>query len=131
MLPKLPLEIFTSSRQLLSGAWANAITNLLTSSATGITATPGGTAISSLVLNNTFNEITVVATANDSVTLPLARAGLNVYVTNSDAADSLRVFSQGTDYIKASGTTQVDINFGNTVEFICIKNGVWKYFTAS
>ena len=43
-LPKLPLAIFTKSKQLISGEWANAITNLLTSSKTGITATAGGTA---------------------------------------------------------------------------------------
>lgn len=133
-LPKLPLAIFTKSRQLLSGEWANAITNLLTSSETGITATAAGTAVTSYQLKNAFNEITTVATANDGVVLPPAKAGLSIGVLNSDAADSLRVFGNGTDTIKTgagAAAASSDLAAVTAALFVCFKDGLWIRFTSA
>lgn len=133
-LPKLPLAIFTKSKQLISGEWANAITNLLTSSKTGITATAGGTAVTSVQLNDSYNEITTVATANDGVVLPPAKAGLRIGVLNSDAADSLRVFGNGTDTIKTgagAAAASSDLAAVTGALFVCFKDGLWIRFTSA
>ena len=135
MLPNLPFrEKFTSSRQLIPGSRINSLTDLLTSSKSGITATPGGNNTNSVQLNDAYNEISVVTTANDSVVLPLAKAGLRVGVLNSDAADSLRIFGFGTDTIKAgngAAAASSDLAAATAAVFECFKDGLWIRFTSA
>jgi hypothetical protein len=69
----------------------------------GVTAVASGGQTNATLLTSTFNNVTVVATAADSVKLPLAVAGLWVTVRNS-AANSLQVFGSGTDTINAVAT---------------------------
>jgi len=125
---------FISSRQLLPGDWANAVTDTLTSFRGVITATASGSAATSFKLDSAFNEVTVVATANDGVTLPPAKAGVRVGVLNSDAADSLRIFGRGTDTIKTgagAAAASSDLAAVTAAIFICFKDGLWIRFTSA
>lgn len=131
-LPFLPFARFISSRQLLPGAFANGVSDLLTSFQGAIVALAGGarTALTP-VLNATFCEITTVANANDSVVLPIAKVGLNVTVTNS-GANSAQVFGNGTDTVQgAAGSVGVALAAAATAEFSCTKNGVWKRYASA
>lgn len=69
----------------------------------GITAVASGGQTNATLLTSTYNNVTVVATAADSVKLPLGAAGMSVYIRNS-AANSLQVFGSGTDTINAVAT---------------------------
>lgn len=68
-----------------------------------ITAVAGGGQTNATQLAAGHNNVTVVATAADSVKLPLAAPGLRVLVRNS-AANSMQVFGAGTDTINAVAT---------------------------
>ena len=68
-----------------------------------ITAYAGGAQTNATLLASTYNNVSVVATAADSVKLPLGAAGMSVYIRNS-AANSLQVFGSGTDTINAVAT---------------------------
>lgn len=102
----------------------------VTGSATGITAYAGGGQASATQLTAKFNEITVVATNNDSVKLPVAMIGKVVYVLNSDAAQTLRVYAYSGDYVNLTlnGYADVDsVGGGGTPKmFICLKTGYWN-----
>src|ERR1700743_2036408 len=131
-LPKLPFGVLIPSKQLLSGDRANGTAGLLTSSVTGITATAAGTQSNSYQAITAFVEVTTVASANDSIVLPLAKAGLRVCVTNSGAGNSLQIFANGSDVINATaGNVGVALAQNATALFICTKDGVWKRFVSA
>ncbi len=72
----------------------------------GITATAGGVQATARLLNSAFNRISVCATNNDSVRLPvvsLADVGMTVEIVN-DGAATAQVFGSGTDTIDAVAT---------------------------
>lgn len=122
---------FIASRQLLPGDWANAITDALTSTQT-VTATPAGTQATSVLLNAAQVNITVVATANDGVKLPPAKAGMEISIVNSDAADAAQVFASGSDTINATaGATGVSLAAGAAIILRCIKDGNWRRFVSA
>lgn len=91
--------------ETLSVAGATSLTGLVTlggllklSVETAITATAGGTQAAARALTKGINRVDTVATAADSVKLPLAVAGLVVALTNNTAT-SMQVFGDGTDTI--------------------------------
>ncbi len=69
----------------------------------GITASTTNTQAGALALTSTFNNVTTVAVAANTVKLPLAVAGLWVAIRNS-AANSMQVYGDGTDTINAVAT---------------------------
>lgn len=69
-----------------------------------VTAFAGGGQTSATQLTGVAANVTVVATAADSVKLPLAQAGMFFALTNQDAADSMQVFGAGTDTINGVAT---------------------------
>lgn len=71
---------------------------------TGITAAAGGGQTNATALTSNLNVVSTVATAADSVKLPLAVAGLSVTVVNATAATSMQVFGSGTDTINDVAT---------------------------
>lgn len=75
-----------------------------------VTARAGGGQANATQLEYGISNVTVVATAADSVKLPPAIPGSYCYVRNSDAADSMTVFGYGTDTIdgvaSATGNAQ-------------------------
>ncbi len=95
---------FISSRQLLPGSWANAISNQLYSIQTitaGTTQTQaGGTKITAA------SAAVTTANANDAVTLPKGYAGLEVFIANL-SANTLGVFPAVDDTIFPSNQDAV------------------------
>lgn len=106
-----------------------------------ITAFAGGGITSATALNSGYNRVTVVASAGDSVKLPACRAGasgtgmgntvgLQVIVTNADAADSMDVFPQSGDGVNAlSPSAAYAMAANKTAMFICgtatSSAGIW------
>lgn len=78
--------------------------------ATAITAHAGGGQAAAFQLDYGLSNVTVVATAADSVKLPPAVAGAWCFLRNADGADSMTVFGFGTDTIdsvaSATGNAQ-------------------------
>lgn len=88
----------------------------------GITAHAGGGQADAYQLTATANRIATVATAADSVKLPLAEAGAKVYVRNA-GANSAQVFGAGTDTINGVATaTGVALAAGKNGAYICVKS---------
>lgn len=140
MIANLPFQIFTASKQLISGNHENNVSNLLTSyqgsPGTPVTALAGGGRPGSPVLNGAFVHLTTVATIADSVQLPIAKVGLRVMVTN-DGAASAQIFGNGTDTVAgAAGSVGVALAAGATALFVCSKDagsgqGVWNRFVSA
>lgn len=95
---------FITSRQLLPGSWANAVTNALTSMQTATASTTqtqaGGTKITASIAAIT------TANADDAVTLPKGYAGAEVFISNL-SANQLGVFPAVDDIIFPSAANAV------------------------
>lgn len=97
----------------------------MSSTANGITAKAGGGQADATALTATYNRVTTVATAADSVKLPSAVAGSRVVVFNK-AASSLNVFPSSGDAINAlSADAAYALAATKGAEFICMVNGTW------
>jgi len=93
---------------------------------TGITAFATGGQASAVALTTDFNNVTVCATAHDSVKLPTAVAGLSVTVKNSGAT-LLDIFPADADSIDALAINlAVSLNSGSTITFNAISGVVWE-----
>jgi hypothetical protein len=88
----------------LSGAAASATPTIIGGATDSVTAIAGGGQTNATQLIGALANVTVVATAADSVKLPLAQAGMVFFLQNSDAADSMQVFGAGTDTINGVAT---------------------------
>lgn len=89
------------------------------SAADGLTAHAGGTQAAALQLAAVINRVATVATAADSVKLPLAVAGAICIIVN-DAANALQAFGAGTDTINDVATATGIPVAGNSVAiFFC------------
>lgn len=94
--------------------------------ATGITAFATGGQASATALIEETNNVTVVATAGDSVKLPTAAAGLKITVKNSGAT-ALDIFPFLADSIDALAVNlAVRIQPGSTAIFSAISATVWE-----
>jgi hypothetical protein len=90
-----------------------------------ITAHAGGGQGSAVLLTNTVNNVSTVATAGDSVKLPVANAGA-VCVINNTGAAALAVFPSTGDTINGGAANASVTMMPNAVdEFWCPANGVW------
>jgi hypothetical protein len=94
----------------------------------GITALAGGgQAGTAHVLTERFNRVTTVGTAADSVKLPPAIPGTDLFVVNAAAANSMNVFPQTGQYINALAVnTALAVAANKTVHFVCITAGTWN-----
>lgn len=93
---------------------------------TGITANAGGGQGSATALTADFNNVTIVATAGDSVKLLTASGGLVQQVKNSGAT-MLEVFPNSSDKINAqSANLSVEIEPGGTLTFYAIDDVTWE-----
>lgn len=90
-----------------------------------LTALAGG-AQAGTALSLGLNRITVVATAGDSVQLPLVTGGVMVVVVNADSADSLNVFPQTGQTINAAAANAAfAVAAGKTAIFFQALDGAW------
>lgn len=89
----------------------------------GITAAAGGGQTNATQLAGTAANVTVVATAADSVKLPAGFAGAQFCLQNSDASDAVQVFGNGTDTINGVATaTGVSQAAGKSAIYFCATN---------
>lgn len=120
----MPPLLTATVKEVVPGSLApveniNAIRLMSTEDA--ITAHAGGGKASARALTCRFNNITVVATAADSVLLPPGLVGLEITIVNS-GANSMQVFGAGTDTINGVATgTGVAQAAGATVVYRCNK----------
>jgi len=93
---------------------------------TVVTAYAGGGQANATLLGPDYNEVSVVATAADSVKLPVASSPIEVVVANT-SANACQVFGTGTDAINgiASGVG-ISQNPSSICRYVSIKPGVWK-----
>lgn len=98
----------------------------LTYNVHGITANPGGGQANAVQLVGTFNRVGIVATAGDSVKLPVAKEGTWLFVFNKAAANSLNVFPSTGDRVNAvaiDGAYALAVTKG--AMFVCVTQGTW------
>lgn len=104
----------------------------LNKGASGLTAHAGGGQTSALQLAGSYASIGTVASAADSVRLPLAVAGANFNLVNDAAANSMQVFGFGTDTINSVVTgTGVAQAAGVAAHYFCAKAGNWSRVQSS
>lgn len=127
-----PFPQFTPGRHLMAGDSINQISAAIGSNETGVTAGAGGTRAAAYPIKAACTNVTVVVTANDAVVLPIAYPGCECYILNSDAADSLQVFANGSDTINATaGATGIALAAGAAALFKCIVAGNWRRFISA
>lgn len=91
----------------------------------GVTAAAGGGQANGVLLTDTFNRVTTVATIADSVKLPPAVPGMCMLVMNS-GANSMNVFPSTGDQINALGANNAyAMAAGARAEFFCAVAGTW------
>lgn len=103
-LPNSAPSQYTSSRQLIAGSDVNNLTSQLNTGSSGIVARAGGGQALATPLTSHVNNIATVASATDSIRLPLGFPGLEVWVRNA-GANSAQVFTSRTGTI--NGTDSV------------------------
>lgn len=108
-----------------SGIWGGSADAINGSVVTGITAYAGGGQTNAVVLSGAVNVIGTCATAADSVKLPVASAGDEVWVRNNGAASS-NVFPQSGGKINnGTGDAAVACAASKTMVFKCIGGVDW------
>lgn len=127
------------------GALTN-FANFALGNLTGLTALAGGAQSGATVLGYHANQVDTVASANDSVQLPLAVPGADCLVNNS-GAQTMRIYANiganannggAVDQILANATTTKTANgtaitlaSGTALMFMCFTPGVWKQVAAA
>lgn len=97
-----------------------------TTGADAVAARAGGGQANATQLNARINRVTTVATAADSVKLPVSAPGETVTVINAHATNALQVFGTSPDTINGIATgTGVSVPAGKTAEFFCVTAGAW------
>jgi hypothetical protein len=110
----------------LDGSDHGVAAKLIGSSETSITAFAGGGQANGRLLNATLSRVTTVASAGDSVKLPVAKAGCFMLVQNSAAANSMNVFPNTGDAIAAGAANAAfAVAAGKSAYFFCAANGFW------
>src|SRR5581483_560268 len=95
------------------------------SSADNITAFAGGGQANATPLSNEINRVTTVATAGDSVMLPVSFPGLSIAVINA-GANACQVYGNGTDSINGvSAATGVSQMPSSATLYMCATAGSW------
>ena len=122
MIPSKAPNRYTTSRQLVSGEDINNLSDQLNSISIGIVAHVGGGQANATQLNAATNVVATVATANDSVKLPIGFPGLKVVIINQDA-DAVGVYGyNATDTINGGATVN---QAQGTKTYVCVSAGVW------
>lgn len=122
-----PLPVFLHGFRLPPGGELIKLADLVCSNIAGITALAGGAQIGSPVLVAALCEVTTVTSANDSVQLPPAKAGLSLDVRNATAT-SMQVFGNQTltDTVNGTaGATGIAVAANKSIRFWCPVDGKW------
>ena len=93
---------------------------------TGLTALAGGGQTGATALTASYNVVSTVATAGNSVALPASVPGLVVTVLNR-GANVMQVFGAGTDTINGIATaTGISQSIDTTATYVCTTAGNWQ-----
>lgn len=132
MVARTPAPYTILGPHLISGAGLNQLfANPQSAVENAITATAGGTQAAARVLTARFNQVSVCASANDSVMLPAGNAGALCMIAN-DGAQSLQVFGQVGDTIDGVATaTGVAMAAAKRGLFWCIAPNTWLSFAGA
>jgi len=96
------------------------------STRSGIVARAGGGQANATLIAATYNRVLTVATAGDSVRLPRARPGVEIFIANR-GANSLNVFPATGDFINALAANAAFARAAGTMSsFICVLAGRWE-----
>lgn len=99
----------------------------LTNPKTAITAHAGGGQANAVALQLGLNQITTVATGDDSVKLPASAAGNIVVVINAAAANSADVYPATGEAINAlAANAEFTLAANKVVIFFCAVAGTWN-----
>lgn len=100
--------------------------NQLVDGQDNITAFAGGGQASAVVMTKRVNRVTVVASLNDSIKLPVGVVGMVISIRNADATNNLNLFPQTGGQISDAGvnTAFVIANI-ETKSFVCLTNLLW------
>ena len=79
------------------------------------------------VLLSSLNEVSIVANANDVVTMPTAQAGMTVRIINN-GANTLQIFPSSGDDLGAGVNTSVTLASGSNVEYVAYDDTNWETF---
>lgn len=91
-----------------------------------LTAKAGGGQSISTPLTTVLTRVAVVATAGDSVTLPVAVAGMQVIIANASLSNSLNIFPNNNDAINSLAANAAFASAaGKNVSFYCMIPGFW------
>lgn len=97
------------------------------STRSGVTATAGGGQANAVQITERFTRVTTVGTAADSIKLPPAVPGVDVFVVNAAATNAMNVFPQTGQYINALAVnTALSVAANKAVHFVCITAGTWN-----
>ncbi len=130
-----------SGKQIPDNADLLALVKQCFGTVSGITATPAGTQLNSLLMQGAINQITVSGAGNaDSVLLPFALPGAMVEIVN-DSANTILVFDQAANpangnagdvivpYNSAAANatgTSIAVATAKVAYFMCTVLGRWK-----
>jgi hypothetical protein len=102
--------------------------NDVSSYESGVTAHAGGGQANGYAITKTNTRVTTVATAADSLTLPVAKAG-GVYRVFNRGANSLDVYPATGEAINAlAANTALAVAAAGQTAFYCMVDGTWDAF---
>ena len=122
------VQILTPGGQVASGQTWNGQLYGQNMAQDNITATHLGTQGTSLLITGPMARITTVASAGDSVTMPLSVRGMEIVLVNDAAANAANIFPALGDAINALGANaafSLTVAAGPTI-FYCYSNGLWR-----
>ena len=92
-----------------------------------LTASAVATQAGGLKLNYRISRVTTVVTLADAVTLPAAKAGMQLTVINAAAANSMNVFPAVGEIINAlAANAAIAVAANKAMIFTCAVNGTWN-----
>jgi hypothetical protein len=114
-------QIFDNGFRLINGTdLNNALAMPMLQTNPGLTALAGGGRPNATALVYGSNQVTTVASAADSVLLPIGMPGSMVVVRNS-GANAMQVFGRGSDTINGTaGSTGISVANAKTVIFFAV-----------
>ncbi len=118
-------KLYTTSKQLIGGDDFNNVVSQLNSEKDGIVAGIGGGQAAATQLAAAVNTVKTVTTAADSVKLPKGFTGLEVWVSNADAANDATIFTFGVGTINGTDGAATGINLAHNANtaiiFKCLR----------
>lgn len=119
------IPTFQGGFRMPSGSALQALSDLAASVQSPLTALAGGAKAGATQINAANVQVDTVANAADSVLLPPAVPGMQIFVANT-SANSMQVFGSGTDTINNVATaTGVAQAAGKSAVYFCTSAGKW------